>query len=87
MEAIETDINILNVRRLESKYKVYTDPDNYQIFWIAKGIKCISVDLEAIPFYPNTILFITPGRVVEFRFLKESPDGWVLGFSMDFFKK
>jgi AraC family transcriptional regulator, transcriptional activator of pobA len=80
------DKNILNVRRLESKNPNYTDPDNYQIFWITNGIESITVDLEEIPFYKNTILFLTPGRVVKLRFLKEPPAGWILGFSREFFK-
>ena len=86
MGARESDKSILNVRRLEKKIIEYTDPDNYQILWIANGIESITVDLETIPFYQNTILFLTPGRVVKLRFLCEPPMGWILCFSRDFFK-
>ncbi len=86
MDAIESELSILNVRRLECKIPDYTDPDNYQIFWIADSIESITVDLEEIPFYQNTILFLTPGRVVKLKYLSEPPVGWILGFSRDFFK-
>jgi AraC family transcriptional regulator, transcriptional activator of pobA len=76
----------INVRRLDINTSDYTDHENYQLLWIADGVENITVDLETIPFYQNTILFLVPGRIVSMEFSGESPTGWILGFSRDFFK-
>jgi AraC family transcriptional regulator, transcriptional activator of pobA len=77
----------IKVRRLERKYNDYTDKNNYQIFWMANGLNSIKVDFEKIPFYQNSILFLTPGRVVTLDFSDEPPKGWILNFTKEYFRK
>jgi AraC family transcriptional regulator, transcriptional activator of pobA len=86
METLEKAANILNVRRLEERLSGYKDEENYQIFWIADGVESITVDFETIPFYKNTILFLTPGRFIKLEFSEYPPEGWILNFSRDFFR-
>lgn len=76
----------LEITRLDSKKHRFTIPDDYLILWIGDGIKEITIDLETIPFYKNSIIFLTPGRVAKLKFSCEPPSGWVMGFSRDFFK-
>jgi AraC family transcriptional regulator, transcriptional activator of pobA len=76
----------IRVRRLETTISDYTDHENYQLLWIAGGVATVSVDLNSIPFFPNTILFLVPGRIINLEFSDKSPKGWILNFSRRFFK-
>jgi AraC family transcriptional regulator, transcriptional activator of pobA len=76
----------MEIARLDNKKHHFTIPDDYQILWIRDGIREINIDLETIPFYKNLVIFLTPGRVVKLKFSRQAPQGWVMGFSRDFFK-
>ncbi len=77
---------IISIRRLALPTSDYTDHENYQLLWIAEGVESITVDFDTIPFYPNTIIFLTPGKFINLDFSDSPPAGWILGFSRDFFK-
>ncbi len=76
----------IHIRRLYVNTPDYTDHENYQLLWIASGVKSITVDLEAVPFYQNTIIFLTPGKIIKLKYSDISPSGWILGFTRNFFK-
>jgi AraC family transcriptional regulator, transcriptional activator of pobA len=76
----------IKVRRLETTISDYTDQDNYQVLWISGGVAAVTVDLQRVPFFPNTILFLIPGRIINLEFSDPSPQGWILNFSRRFFK-
>lgn len=75
----------LEITRLDTKRHHSTVSEDFQIFWIADGIKEITVDLQTIPFYQNSILFLIPGRVVKLKFSCSPPIGWVMRFTREFF--
>lgn len=77
---------LIHIRRLDVNTPEYTDHENYQLLWIAGGVKSITVDLETVPFYQNTIIFLTPGRIIKIKYSDKSPSGWSLGFTRNFFK-
>jgi AraC family transcriptional regulator, transcriptional activator of pobA len=76
----------INIRRLDMSNTDCTDQDNYQLMWIADGLKSMTIDFDTIPFFQNSILFLTPGRIALMEFLDEPPRGWIMSFSGEYFK-
>jgi AraC family transcriptional regulator, transcriptional activator of pobA len=76
----------ITIKRLDTTNPDCTDPDNYQLIWIADGLKSITIDFDIIPFYQNSIFFLTPGRIASLEFLDEPPSGWIMSFSGAYFK-
>jgi AraC family transcriptional regulator, transcriptional activator of pobA len=82
MENVKSSLEITKLNRNKHHFSV---SDDYQIFWIADGIKEITVDLQTIPCYQNSILFLIPGRVVKLKFSCSPPSGWAMRFTREFF--
>jgi AraC family transcriptional regulator, transcriptional activator of pobA len=74
------------VRRLDDRYTDYTDPENYQVLFISNGLASITVDLKTEPFYQNSILFLTPGRIINLEFSNTPVKGWILKFTSEYFR-
>jgi AraC family transcriptional regulator, transcriptional activator of pobA len=74
------------VRRLESRRRCFTDPENYSILWAAKGLESITVDLKTIPSCENAIIFLAPGKLIHMKTSqKDELKGWILSFSKELF--
>lgn len=76
---------LIKVRSLHPKHTIITDNENYQIIWVSEGLDSIAVDFETITSLPNSIIFLTPGRVARLKHGCKPSRGWVLSFSRSFF--
>ncbi|MFO7977403.1 MAG: helix-turn-helix transcriptional regulator [Bacteroidales bacterium] len=86
MQDVSEAISTLNIRRLDRKNKLFADQDHYHILWIEQGIKSLMADVQEAPFFPNSIIFLLPGKRLRLRFACDPPKGWVLQFSREFFR-
>jgi AraC-like DNA-binding protein len=73
------------VRRLNPRCRHFSDSENYSILWAAEGLKSITLDTKTIPSCANSIVFITPGRVVGLEPENGCVKGWILSFCKHFF--
>lgn len=87
MENLVAQKKNIGVRRLERTLRQFSDPERYQILWAADGIKSITIDFETTPIFPNSIVFITPGRQVELDLECKPPKGWILSFTREYFRE
>lgn len=78
--------NAIAVRKLGENTYQAAKPGNYQILWIEKGVKSISLDFQTIDCLPGSIIFLIPDVIVNITFSSEPPLGWILEFSRDFFR-
>lgn len=76
----------MKVRRLERRFRCFTDPENYSILWAAKGLESVTVDLKTIPSCENAIIFLAPGKILHMNTTtNDELTGWILSFSREFF--
>jgi AraC family transcriptional regulator, transcriptional activator of pobA len=87
MYEIAEEVSTVSVKKLSKESYKNSDPDHYQIVWIEQGIRSVTIDFQEIPFYPNSIYFVLPGKVLKLKFSCELPKGWVLQFSRSFFRE
>lgn len=76
---------LISVNKFDKHVPGFTDPDNFTIIWIEKGIRNIQIDFELFDPTPGSIFFILPGQQVFLEF-ESKPSGWIIHFSSCFFK-
>ncbi len=82
----------IGVKRLEQGFK---DRENirsshrhsfYQILWITKGRGTHFIDFNAYPLKPNSLYFLSPGQVHDWK-LSEEVTGYIIAFTNEFFSR
>jgi AraC-like DNA-binding protein len=74
------------VQKLDRRHRRITDAENYQILWLENGVENLVIDFEELGSYPYSIIFLHPGKEINFRFDCLKPKGWIIKFNYDFFK-
>lgn len=76
---------LISVNKIDKQVSGFTDPDNFIIIWIEKGIRTLQIDFEIFDPTPGSIFFILPGQQVFFE-CESEPFGWIIHFSRCFLK-
>ena len=75
----------ISATKLDRAHLAAIDPEHYQFIYFGSGASSLTVDMQTTPCYPNTILFLSPGRVLKVKFSCEPPTGWILKLPRSFF--
>ncbi len=83
----EMPSGLIIVQKLQRKHRWIANDRNYQILWLESGVQRLDGEFGKLSTHPNSIVFLYPGRELCLRFGLESPKGWILKFSKEFFRK
>jgi len=76
---------LIRVNKFDKQVPGFSDPENFTIIWIEKGIRSLQIDFELFDPTPGSIFFIMPGQEVLLEFESE-PAGWIIHFGSSFLK-
>ena len=87
MAEVAENVSFVQVKKLDKKVRMAVENDLYQILWLEQGVKDITVDFHTHPSFPNSIIFLFPGKMLKLHFsCKEPVKGWIIQFSRQFFR-
>lgn len=75
------------VQKLQRIHRWLANDRNCQILWLESGVLRIDGEFGKLSVHPNSIVFLYPQRALCLRLGNESPKGWILKFSKEFFGK
>jgi len=77
----------ISLQKLNRRHRRIAESPNYRILWLESGIQRIDGEFGKLTAYPNSIIFLYPGKALCLRFGAELPKGWILRFSRDFLRQ